>query len=373
MLPVSDKFLAEIRRSHKIISYVDVYGPNGDYFRLNATDGSVNVDRTAATRRRCTVTCVDRDGTATPTGPDSVLTPFGTILKLYRGVVFSDGSGEEIIPLGVFHLAKASVSDQVGGSPDISLEAYDFSRTISRAKFTDVYTVAQGTNLVQAIKDIVTRSFPDMTFDSITTTMTAPAAIVYDANTDPWDACNTLATSVGCEVFFDATGRCVIAPPADIDNLAAPDFTFIEGPGCTMLDLAVDYTDDPGYNGVVLTGASAGDDSAPVRSIVWDSEPTSPTYHLGPYGEVPEFVTDQNITTQEAADAAAAALLATLLGFSSQLSLTIGVNPALDVNDVVKVKRARSGIDALYAVDAVSIPLHASGTSALTVRNKRTV
>lgn len=373
MLPVSDKFLAEVRRSHRIVSYVDVYGPNGDYFRLNATDGTVNVDRTAATRRRCTATCVDRDGTVTPTGPDSVLTPYGTILKFYRGVIFSDGSGQEVVPLGVFHLAKASVKDQVGGSPGISLEGYDFSRTVSRAKFTDVYNIAAGTNLVDAIKGIIIRSFPDMEFDAMATTITTPAAVVLDTNTDPWEACNTLATSMGCEVFFDATGRCVIAPPVDIDHLAAPDFNFIEGPGCTMLDLSVDYTDDPGYNGVVLTGASAGDDSAPVRSIAWDNEPTSPTYHLGPYGEVPQFVTDQNITTQEDADAAAASLLASLLGFSSQLSLTAVVNPALDANDVVEVKRQRSGINARYAVDAVSIPLHSSGTSSLTVRNKRTV
>lgn len=369
----SAKFLAEIRKSHNIVSYVDVVGPNGDTFRLDATDGNVNVDRTADVRRRCTVTCADRTGTITPTSADSVLTPFGTMLKLYRGVRFADGSGTEVKPLGVFMLSKASVKDQVGGSPDISLEGYDLSRTIRRAKFTDVYTVATGTNVVQAIKDLITRTIPDVQFDSITSAMTVPSPLVYDVNSDPWDAIGDLASSVGCEVFFSATGRAVIAPPVDLDHLSAPDFTYIEGKGNTMLDLSVVYTDEPGYNGIVLTGSSPADDAPPVRSIVWDSEPTSPTYHLGPYGEVPQFITDQNITTQEQCDAAAASLLAQLIGFSSQLSITAGVNPALDVNDVVAVRRRRSGIDDRYAVDALSIPLKAAGTSSLTLRNKRTV
>lgn len=370
---VSAKFLAEVRKSHNIVSYVDVIGPNGDKFRLDATDGSVSVDRTADIRRRCSVTCADKTGTITPTSADSILTPFGTMLKLYRGVRFADGSGTEVIPLGVFMLSKASVKDQVGGSPDISLEAYDLSRTISRAKFTDVYTIAMGTNVIDAIKGLVTRTFPDVVFDSITSSLTLPAAVVYDASADPWQAIGDLAVSVGCEVYFSASGRCVIAPPVDLDHLSAPVFTYIEGNGNTLLDLSLTFTDDPGYNGVVLTGASPADDSPPVRSVVWDNEPTSPTYHLGPYGEVPSFTNDTNITTQEDCDAAAASLLANLIGFSSQLSVTAGVNPALDVNDVVAVRRKRSGVDASYAVDAISIPMHAAGTSSITLRNKRTV
>lgn len=373
MQQVTAKFLTEIQKSHNVVSYVDVIGPNGDTFRLDATDGSVSIDRTADIRRRCTVTCADRTGTLTPTSADSILTPFGTKLKLYRGVRFSDGSGTEVIPLGVFQLAKSSVRDQVGGSPDISLEAYDLSRVISRAKFTDVYTVAQDANLITALKALITRSLPDTIFDSISTTLTATAPIVLDVGTDPWQAAGLMAASMGCEIYFSATGRCIIAPPVDLDHLSAPVFTYYEGNGNTMLDLSVDFSDDPGFNGIILTGSSPADDAPAVRSVVWDNEPTSPTYHLGPYGEVPQFITDQNITTQEACDAAAASLLANILGSSSQLSITAGVNPALDVNDVVAVRRQRSGINDRYAVDAVSIPMKATSTSTLTLRNKRTV
>lgn len=376
MQVVSDAFLAEMRKSYTVFSYVDVVTWDNRVFRLDATDGTVNVDRTASTRRKATVTCVDPTGQLTPTSAKSVLAPFGTVIKPYRGVRYTSGvlaGSTEVVPLGVFRISDCRVTDSVGGSPDISLEAYDFSRTISRAKFDDVYTVDTGTNIIDGIKGIVERTFPDTVYDATTSTMTLNAPLVFDANSDPWEAAAQMATSAGMEIYFTATGLLKIAPPVDINHLPAPAWSFVEGNGCTMLNLDVEYSDDPGYNGVVLTGEAAGDDTPPVRSVVWDDDPSSPTYYLGPYGKVPDFITDSTVTTQEDADTAAAAQLNQILGFSSQLKVTAGVNPALDCGDVVRVTRQRSGVNALYAIDAVSIPLHATGTSSISLRQKQVV
>lgn len=376
MQQVTDAFKAEVLKSHTVYSYVDCITPSNGSFRLTATGGNVQVDRTADVRRRLNCSVVDPNGDLTPKTAASILTPYGTELRAYRGVKYTSGvlSGSfEVVPLGVFRLSKATVRDQVGGSPDIQLEAYDLSRTISRAKFEDVYTVATGTNLVQAIKDIVTRTFPDMQFDTTATSMTATSPLVFDANSDPWQAAQTIATSAGMEVFFTATGRCKVAPPVDIDHLPAPAWTYIEGSNCTMLDLSVIFTDDPGFNGVILVGESPDGTAPAVRSVQWDKEPSSPTYYLGPYGKVPMFVTDSTITTQADADNAAIAQLNQILGFSSQLSVTAMVNPALDANDVIQVERTRSGVAGKYAIDGLTIPLDAAGTMPLTLRQKRTV
>jgi hypothetical protein len=280
---------------------------------------------------------------------------------------------EEIVPLGAFMLSKAEVKDSVGGSPSISLDGYDFSRRVQRDKFTDTYTVDQGTNISDAIQTILQRTFPGVDYDLATTTMTANSPIVYDANSDPWQACQDLAASAGFEVFFDVNGNVKLAPPADINHLPAPVFSYIEGQGCTMLDLSNTFTDDPGYNGVVLTGEAAGDDTPPVRSIVWDDEPSSPTYYKGPYGAVPMFVTDSTVTTQADADTAAAAQLNLVLGFSSQLSISTTVNPALDANDVVQIQRERSGVNDKYAIDTLTIPMRANTAASIGLRQKRTV
>ncbi len=372
MTRATDRFIAEIRRSHTAFSYVEVKAPNEETKTLPAVEGSVSADRTAPHRRSCSIECVDPLGDLVPRGTDSLLTPYGTELRPYRGVRYSDGT-TEVYPLGVFRLAKVSVSDTTGGSPTITLEAFDRSRTVSRDKFTQTYTVAQGTNLVTAIQAILARSFPNLEYDAMSTTITTTAPQVYDAGDDPWEACHVLAKSMGCEIYFDVEGGVVIAPPVDIDALPSPDFTYAEGQGCTMTDLAQVYTDEPGFNGVIVTGESPGDELPPVRAEAWDDEPSSATYRKGPYGEVPMFVTDQNVKTQAQADAMAQSLLRNLLGFSSNLSITALVNPTYECGDVVQVQRARSNISGLYAIDSFTVPMRASGTQSLSVRQKRTV
>lgn len=366
------EFLAEIRRSHHVYSYVDVVSSSQEVKRLSATGGGVTEDATAEIRRRCSITVVDATGDLTPRGVQDLLTPYGTELRPYRGVIYADGT-VEVMPLGVFRISQVDVDDSVGGSPDIRIEAYDRSRKIIRDKFDEPYPVAEGTNVVDAIKALIERTYPDAEYDAISTTMTTTAPLVYDANTSPWDAVNQLAISVGCEVYFDARGRVVIAPPADIDALPAPSFTYVEGRGCTMTNISSKFTDDPGFNGIVLTGESVGDETPPVRAVVWDDEPTSPTYHLGPYGEVPDFVTDPNVKTAEEAENAARSLLQGRLGFSDQLSITAWPNPAQNAGDVVQVERERSGATGLYAVDSITTPLSAKEAGTMTVRKKRTI
>lgn len=365
----SQRFLTEVRRSHHVVSYVDVVSPTNEVQRLTATGGNVQEDATADVRRRCSITCVDATGDLTPRGAEDLLTPYGTELRPYRGVRYDDGT-EELMPLGVFRISQSDVDDSVGGSPDIRIEAFDRSRTIQRNKFVEPYVIEEGTNVVEAIKALVQRTFVDAEFDAISSTITTSGPTVFDTNTDPWQAIQTLAKSIGCEAFYDANGLFVIAPPVDIDAMPSPDFTFIEGHGCTMTNIATKFTDEA-FNGIVLTGESVGDEEEPVRAVVWDDEPTSPTYHLGPFGEHPEFITDQNVKTEAEAENAARALLQERLGATSQVSITAWPNPALYVGGVVEVRRERSGIDGLYVVDAVTTPLDAKTAGSYTVRQRR--
>lgn len=372
METATDEFLAEIRRSHHVVSWVDVTSPTGETKRLSATGGNVQEDATAEIRRHCSLSCYDADGTLTPKSAEDLLTPHGTEVRPYRGVMYADGR-TEVMALGVFRISQVDVDDSVGGSPDIKIEGYDRSRTVIRDKFTEPYTVAKDTNLITAIKAIIGRTFPDAQYDAITTTMVTSAPLVFDSNTSPWAAAESLAQSLGCEIYFDARGVVVIAPPPDIDALPGPDFEFIEGRGCTMTNIKSKFTDEPGFNGIVLEGASLGDELPPVRVVVWDDEPTSPTYHLGPYGEVPDFRTDENVKTEAEATNAAKSLLQGMLGFSDQVIITSWPNPALTAGSIVQVERERSGATGLYSVDAITTPLAASEVSTVTVRRKRLI
>lgn len=369
----TDRFYEAIRKSHRVISYVDVIGPDQEVRRLPTLDGQVDVDRTAQYRRKLSATCVDPTGEITPRNKGELLTPYGTELRAYRGVEWTDADGvktQEVCALGVFQLSRSTVTDNNGGSPGISLEAFDRSWAVAREKFTVPYVIASGTNALTAIREIVQRTYPDVEYDTISSTVDTVAPMLFDAGSDPWVAVVTLAQSMGCQAYFSVEGRLAILPPHDINALPSPDFTYVEGEGCTMLDLSREYNADSVFNGVIVTGEAVGDQLPPVRGEAWDENPTSPTYRLGAYGEVPTFLTDPLAKTEEQAQQIAQAVLASILGASERIGITGIVNPSYEANDIVRVKRDRAGIDALYAIDAFSVPLR-SGTQSLSLREQR--
>ncbi|WP_189951483.1 DUF5047 domain-containing protein [Streptomyces roseolus] len=344
-------------------------GPDQELIRLPATDGQVDVDRSAAVRRKLSCQCIDPLGLLTPRDEGELLTPYGTELRAYRGIEYSDGT-QEVCKLGTFRLSKSSISDSNTGSPVIQLEAYDRARTVQRDKFKVPYTIASGTNAMTALKDIIKMTFPAIQYDTITSTVTTTAPLLFDAGSDPWEAVYQLARSMGCEVYFDVEGRLAVLPPSDLNALPSPDFTYVEGQGNVMVDLSKEFNDENAFNGVIVTGESIGDQLPPVRGEIWDDNPTSPTYRLGPYGEVPVFITDNLAKTEEQCKAIARAQLNLILGAASRIAITGIVNPSYECGDIVRVKRAKSKIDGLYSVEAFSIPLRA-GTQALTLREQR--
>lgn len=367
----TDLFYESIRKSHRIISWVDVIAPDQETIRLPAIDGQVDVDRSAAFRRKLSVACIDPTGRITPRNDGEILTPYGTELRAYRGVRYSDEEDDyEVSPLGVFRLSKSSITDNNAGSPTIQLEAFDRARTISRDKFKIPYFIAAGNSAMAALKAIAKETFPALQFDAISSAVNTTAPLLYEAGGDPWEAMYALAVSMGCEVYFDVDGRLAVLPPSDINALSSPDFTYIENQGCSMLDLSREYSDEGVYNGIIVTGESIGDQLPPVRGEAWDDNPNSPTYRYGSYGEVPGFITDNLAKTTDQCQAIAKAQLNLVLGKASQLDITGIVNPSYECGDIVQVRREKSRVDGLYAVDAFNIPLR-SATQSLVLRELR--
>lgn len=378
MVQPTARFVSELSKSHTVYNYVQAISPSGQTVTLTVVDGEVNVDRTAQYRRAARLICLDPDNVFVPDGIHGILTPFGTEIRPYRGVVYQDGT-TETYPLGVFRLANVTITESAGGSQNsyigvsLQLEMYDRSRVVARDKFLVPYTIAAGTNVIDAIKLIIARTFPDARYDVIASTVTLPAPMVFNAADDPWAAVTTLAQSIGSEIFFDANGIVVVAAPPDVNAMPSPAYSYVEGPGCTMTDISSIYSDEPGFNGVIVTGASLGNELPPVRAEAWDMEPSSPTYRLGPYGEVPMFVTSQTVTTVADAQSTATALLRGQIGFASQLSISGWSNPAFEAGDVVKVVRTPMKVSGLYTVDSFTVPMLKENEQVVNVRQQTAV
>lgn len=376
MTRATDRFIHEIQQSHRVVTYVDVISPTREVRRLRVIDGSVNVDRTGQFRRSGNVSCIDPFGTFIPDGNQGILTPFGTEVRPYRGVRYADGT-EEVYPLGVFRISDGTFTESSSASGNsgvrIQLNFFDRSREVSRDAFTNTYTIPIGTNLLDAIKLILQRTFSDLQYDAVSTSLTTSAVKIFKAKDDPWKAVTELATSMGCEIYFDVEGWVVIAPPTDVDAMPSPDFTYVEGQRNMLIDIKASYADEPGFNGIIVEGESPADEQPPVRAEAWDMEPSSATYRYSAYGEVPDFAQDTNVKTVADAQKMADSLLKSRIGFASKLSVSSWTNPALEAGDVVLVKREKMHINGLYVVDAFNIPFAKDGTQALVLRQKRLV
>jgi hypothetical protein len=367
VFPCTGDFLAELGKgSQRVAVKAEILMDNTVRTDTDIvlTGGSVQVDSTAAVRRRCSCSIVDPDLTMVPVDATDVLSPYGYEIRLWRGLEYVSGE-VELIPLGTFRISSVKVSDE--GAVSIDLSGFDRSRSVSRARFESPYAIAAGTNYVSAIQALVSSRLPGVLFSSLTTAAVTPV-LLFDQASDPWQAATSMAGAIGAEIFFDPMGICVIRTEP---NPSGAPLTFIyeEGTNATILSVENNLTDEPGYNGVVVDGEPAS--GTPVHSVVYDADATSPTYYLGRYGKVPTFVKSQYITTQGQADEAAAAALRRERGGTEQLGFSAIPNPAHEGGDLVSVIRKAIGIDSRNMIQSFSIPLNASGVMNVTTVKQR--
>lgn len=331
---------------------------------LPVVGGGIEVDGTAAVRRRCNLTVVDATGEITPNDPTDPLSPYGREIQIRRGVRFPDGTTEHIA-LGVFRMSTVAVNDS-GSDRKITVTGFDRSRSVSRARFEAPYSVAAGTNYGTAIYDLIVSRLPDVVASFVSTSRTTPL-LVFDQGADPWATAQEMATSIGAELFFNPDGICVLKFPVD-PTTQAIDWEYAEGDDATVLSIDNTLSDEPGYNGVVVDGEPP--DAPPVHAVVYDSNPLSPTYYLGAYGKVPRFYRSQFITTLAQAEDVANAMLLAERGGTEQLKFTCIPHPAHEVDDLVHVVDPLIGVDDNYVLESFTMPLDL-GVMSATTRKRR--
>lgn len=373
MYPMSAAFTAAVKQSHTVVTRAEIW-QGGLFVRdLEILSGKVSVDGGAAIRRRCEVTLADPAGDLTPSDVSDLLGPFGSEVRLFRGVrlVEGDPTSDELAPLGVFRLTNTRVSDSDQGLV-IRLAGHDRARRIQRARWIDPYLIPGGVNYAQAIQDLVADRAPGVAFNFVSSSRTAPPIILgLDRDNDPWKDAQDMASALGCELFFDAAGVCVLRPIPD-PNTSALSATYAEGAEATLLGVERELDAEQTYNGAIVTGEGSNV-QVPVRSERWDTDPDSPTYHLGDFGKVPYFLTSSLITTQAQADAVASAILRRILGVTERIRFDAIVNPAHDAGDVVKIKRLRAGVDDIHVVNALEVPLAVGDPMSATTQKRKTV
>jgi hypothetical protein len=317
--------------------------------------GSVRIDTKATTRRSCELNVADRSGALVPGD-------IGDLLAPPCDVRIAMSMGGNPVELGTFGISRPEVSD-TPSDLTLRVDGYDHSRKVRRNRWVVPYNITSGTPLDEALQDAISSRYPLARFNFANVSTTLPAVSWgLEVDNDPWADMVKLAHDYNYQLFVDA-GAIFTLRPIPNAMTSTVTHTFIEGENCTMTSVARSFDDEPGYNGVV--GRAEGDHLAtPLRSEVWDDDPTSPTYYLGDWGKVPRFFTTGILTTQGQLDEAVETLLREELRTEQSATVTAIADPTVDADEVVVVERSRSKVRGRWQVQSVTLPL---GGAAMTL------
>lgn len=328
---------------------------------LQVAGGSVSMDSTREVGRTATLELIPTPELDSDALYNLIRTP-GLELTIKRGLIINGET--ELVPLGVFSTDQAEQSKSL--SATVKWSGSDRSKIISRNRWIDPYAIAAGTSLATAATDLLKSRWSSVQVDFSNVSETIGAGIVLDAgsSSDPWKDARQLFADFGFDLRFDGLGvaRAIVIPDPASQN---PVFDFGSGETNMVLDGTARTSFDGVYNGVIASGEGT-DVVAPVRAVVWDEDPTSPTYYLSGFGQVPYFFSSPLLLTEDQCRTAAQTILSRVKGRSQKLAWPAIVNPALEPLDIVSVDFW--GTTSTFVLDQLSIPLNASGTMSASAR-----
>lgn len=378
MYPVSAAFQAAIQSgSYRVANRVDIDpGDGSTAVSLKCETGSFTVDRTSATRRTCSLTLTMDPETSTaymPEQPGDLLTPFGTLLRPYSGIVLPKGNGTTVaaggtewVPMGVYVLTDAEFD--VTGAGDVTglLSGSDLSWGVGDRAFQNPYQITSATPQV-AIQAILDAVYPGLArLNMVTSGLSLASPLpTFNEGDDPWTGILTIMDGIGYEGFFDLLGVPTGRPTPD-PRLATPAWTFTDGAqGVTSAKRK--WTRTGVSNNFTVTSSSSAV-QPPVRGQAQDTNPGSATFVNGRFGNIPTFQQNALVATSTEALAAATQQLTVSLGSSEQVTWTCLPNPAWDIDDVAALTVAKSNIDGTYVVDTITHVFDAKADTTLSGR-----
>lgn len=380
MITRSARFDKALTQDHQEIFRADLWFNNEKIREIEVLSGSLTVDGTAQVLRRTDMVLSGHNELNIPgyafTDSDR-LWPVGSLIKLYSGIKYGDGT-EEFLPQGVFRTSKPRSVESNDGDLNTSLEGYDLSAQVSRNRWVDPWVVSAGANVRTEIIRILQDRLPNYTFDFSAmqdTAYTLPAMVLeHGASSDPWKQCQDMAISAGMELYFNVVGQPTMREVGVLQTI--PDASYNEDDGdCTLLDAERDLDEERGYSGVVVTAQNP--DSTPALAKVWDEDPTSATY-VGSFGFVPYFINSQFVPdlSDGSANAPQALAVATsylqeVRGIIENVGFSSIANFAHEQGDLVQIKRDRLKVNGMYVLESFTRSLEEGSAMQATTRKRR--
>lgn len=342
--PIASSF---IRWHADGLAFVDTSVDNGATWQPAVSGGPVPrlVRGTSVAQAVLTRITLDRSST-------SVATPRLHDLELRVSV---ESSRDELMPLGAFTLNDVDIVDNSSGIY-LDISGNDFSRKISRARWTSTLVIPEGTNYGDAIRTMVGDRLPGAQFNMVSTDIVTPRLFFgANSNNDPWTDIADAAAACGNWIYFDPFGVCTMKEQPNPDK-TEPVHVFESTQNPVINDVKRSVTDRDTYNYVIVI-AEGSTLEEPLQAISYDDDPNSPTYWLGDYGVVADIWRTSLITDPVQAQLAADARLLKSKGATETAAISTLVHAALEPGDVVGIQRNRSKLDGRFILDSITTPL----------------
>lgn len=358
MLPVSNRFLAALRGSHKSVPRARLITPGAEGADPPGRDlvvlgGTVSLDGTADVRGTLDLTIAE----PWPTGHGVTnVVPYGAEIAVWRGIEYGNGDVERA-PLGIYRIT-AVEQDSAPDGP-LRVTAADRMSGLIESRLTQPAYGAATDTVYSVFGPLVHEVFPSLTVYWDDATWSSPIGRAVFEEEDRHAFLLELVKGLGKIMYFRYDGGLIVKSPPDP---SAVQWTVDAGKFGVLTSVRRSLTREQVYNAVVARGEGT-DEIAPVVAVVADMDPASPTYWLGPFGKVPRFYTSPMLTTTTQAQGAARSILLTSVGLPYSVDLGALVNPALEPYDSVQVvyPEQRGRLPAVsvetHVVDKVTVPL----------------
>lgn len=369
MRGVTASFLETLRGSHKAIFRARVCttfqtGVNPTGTEIPGIGGDVVSSASAAIRSTLHLTT----SAPWPATAADLLAPYGNEIFVERGIEFGNGL-KEWVGLGYYRIETPEQEETPNGPVEVA--ASDRMAGIIAGRFLSPRQFLSSSTRGQVVDTLIKEVYPAAVTEWDDTGLRdGLLGRTIVAERDRYETLRDLVTSLGKIGYFDHRGIFVVRTASTVTG--TPDWTVDAGANGVLVKMSRAITREGIYNVVVATG-EATDTDPPSHATVADLSATSPTRYGGPFGPVPRFYTSPFITTDAQARDAASVLLRKNLGLPYQVSLEAVPNPALEPDDVIKVRYPTGALSLrseVHIVETVTIPLDSSTPVTLRTRKQ---
>lgn len=367
-IEVSDRWVAAISESHTVKTVVDVHRLDIDIpiTQLGVTEGAITMNAGDSTRRSADLTVIDQDGTLSPAEAEDILSPLTAEIRIWSGIVYTDGT-EELVSCGYYAVDEYEMVRD-GGRRTYKLTCFDRSKRCV-SQFGRPFSTVPNAPLEDVIADMIHFKAPTIPRRLPVTGLFVPA-LVFPGNSNAWAEAEKLANWSGYTLEIDRQLGEIVMNPTVTDVGKDPVWEFVDDERAVAWEVESSFSRADAPNHVIVRGQGSSADD--VFGEAWDNDPTSPTY-VGRIGYNTREYSDERVITDEQATRAAQRILGRDLGKAKVHPLKALPNPALELDQTVKLRQLDYGLDTFALVEKVELPLTSGNDKHMSVTLRRGV